>query len=85
MEKKQIIKTLYDCAKIKATEEGLQIERMFDKEADAILELFIPHPIRQQHLIELEALYAESKITHSRMVEILNEIAAGQHKNGIEI
>ena len=45
----------------------------------------IPHPIRQHHLIELEALYAESKITHSRMVEILNEIEAGGHKNGIEI
>lgn len=45
----------------------------------------VPHPIRQHHLIELEALYAESKITHSRMVEILNEIAAGQHKNGIEL
>ena len=44
-----------------------------------------PHPIRQHHLIELEALYAESKITHSRMVEILNEIAAGKHKEGIEI
>ena len=45
----------------------------------------IPHPIRQHHLIELEALYAESKITHSRMVEILNEIAAGKHKEGIEV
>lgn len=45
----------------------------------------IHYPIRQHHLIELEALYAEYKITHSRMVEILNEIAAGKHKNGIEI
>jgi len=44
-----------------------------------------PHRIFLAHVIELEDLYNSGKITRSRMVEILNEIAAGKHKERIEI
>jgi len=43
------------------------------------------HRIFLAHVIELEDLYNSGKITRSRMVEILNEIAAGKHKERIEI
>ena len=44
-----------------------------------------PHRIKVAHLFELDNMYNSGKITHSRMVEILNEIAAGKHKERIEI
>ncbi len=44
-----------------------------------------PHRITEAHIYELDDLYYKNKITHSRMVEILNEIAAGKHKERIEI
>ncbi len=44
-----------------------------------------PHRIFLAHVIELEDLYNSGKITRSRMVEILNEIAAGKHKERIEL
>lgn len=44
-----------------------------------------PHRIYITQVIELEELYYLGKITRSRMVEILNEIAAGKHKERIEI
>jgi hypothetical protein len=44
-----------------------------------------PHRIKVSHLFELDDMYNSGKITHSRMVEILNEIAAGKHKERIEI
>jgi hypothetical protein len=44
-----------------------------------------PHRIKVAHLFELDDMYNSGKITHSRMVEILNEIAAGKHKKRIEI
>jgi hypothetical protein len=44
-----------------------------------------PHRIKVAHLFELDDMYNSGKITHSRMVEILNEIAAGKHKERIEI
>ena len=44
-----------------------------------------PHRIYITQVIELEDLYNSGKITRSRMVEILNEIAAGKHKERIEI
>jgi hypothetical protein len=44
-----------------------------------------PHRINEWQLVQLNELYLTAKITHSRMVEILNEIAAGKHKERIEI
>jgi hypothetical protein len=44
-----------------------------------------PHRIYITQVIELEDLYNSGKITRSRMVEILNEIAAGKHKERIEL
>lgn len=44
-----------------------------------------PHRIKEAHIFELEWLYYHDKITHSRMVEILNEIAEGKHKERIEL
>jgi hypothetical protein len=35
--------------------------------------------------MEIQTLYDRNKISYSRMVEILNEIAAGKHKERIEI
>lgn len=38
------IKTvLYNCAKVTSDESGVKMERLFDKEAEAILELFAKH------------------------------------------
>jgi hypothetical protein len=44
-----------------------------------------PHRIYITQVIELEELYYLGKITRSRMVEILNEISSGKHKERIEI
>lgn len=44
-----------------------------------------PHRIFLSHVIELEDMYNSGKITRYRMVEILNEIAAGKHKERIEL
>jgi hypothetical protein len=44
-----------------------------------------PHRIKEWQLIHLNELYLTAKITHSRMVEILNEIAEGKHKERIEL
>jgi len=44
-----------------------------------------PHHIYITQVIKLEDLYNSRKITRFRMVEILNEIAAGKHKERIEI
>ncbi len=44
-----------------------------------------PHRIEMWHLLELNALVYSNKLAYSRMVEILNEIAAGKHKERIEI
>ncbi len=44
-----------------------------------------PHRIKEWQLVQLNELYLTAKITHSRMVEILNEIVAGKHKERIEI
>jgi hypothetical protein len=38
--KEQIIKKLYDCAVVTNTDSGVKIDRLFEKEATAILELF---------------------------------------------
>ena len=44
-----------------------------------------PHRITVENIVDIMALWYANKITHSRMVEILNEIAAGKHKERIEI
>jgi hypothetical protein len=44
-----------------------------------------PHRITVDHLMEIQTLYDRNKISYSRMVEILNEIAEGKHKERIEI
>jgi hypothetical protein len=44
-----------------------------------------PHRITVDYLMEIQTLYDRNKISYSRMVEILNEIAAGKHKERIEI
>jgi len=44
-----------------------------------------PHRIKEWQLVQLNELYLTDKITHSRMVKILNEIAAGKHKERIEL
>jgi hypothetical protein len=44
-----------------------------------------PHRIRTWHLRKLEWMLRDEEISYSRMVEILNEIAAGKHKERIEI
>jgi len=44
-----------------------------------------PNRIRTWHLRKLEWLLRDEEISYSRMVEILNEIAAGKHKEKIEI
>jgi hypothetical protein len=44
-----------------------------------------PHPITTWHLRKLEWMLREEQINYSRMVEILNEIASGKHKERIEI
>ena len=44
-----------------------------------------PHRITQAHINQLDFMCGLGQITHSRMVEILNEIAAGKHKERIEI
>lgn len=44
-----------------------------------------PHRIMEWQVIELNYLCAIMEISLSRMVEILNEIAAGKHKERIEI
>lgn len=37
--KEEIIQTLYKCAKTEKTNEGIKMERIFEKEAEAILSL----------------------------------------------
>jgi hypothetical protein len=44
-----------------------------------------PHRIRTWHLRKLEWMLRDEQISYSRMVEILNEIAAGKHKERIEL
>jgi hypothetical protein len=44
-----------------------------------------PHRIRTWHLRKLEWMLRDEEISYSRMVEILNEIAEGKHKERIEI
>jgi hypothetical protein len=44
-----------------------------------------PHRITQAHVRQAYDLFFSEIITHSRMVEILNEIAEGKHKERIEI
>lgn len=44
-----------------------------------------PHRITESQLVDVMDLWQLNKISHNRMVEILNEIAAGKHKEGIEI
>jgi hypothetical protein len=44
-----------------------------------------PNRIRVWHTRELEQMLHNEQISYSRMVEILNEIAAGKHKEKIEI
>jgi hypothetical protein len=44
-----------------------------------------PHRIRTWHLRKLEWMLRDEQISYSRMVEILNEIASGKHKERIEI
>lgn len=44
-----------------------------------------PHRIEMWHLLELNALVYSNKLAYSRMVEILNEIAAGKHKERIKL
>jgi hypothetical protein len=44
-----------------------------------------PHRIKVAHVLELLEMHHDEKISFSRMVEILNEIAAGKHKERIEI
>jgi hypothetical protein len=44
-----------------------------------------PHRIKVAHVHKLLMMYDASQITFSRMVEILNEIAAGKHKERIEL
>jgi len=44
-----------------------------------------PNRIKVAHLMEVMALWDSNQITYSRMVEILNEIAEGKHKEKIEI
>jgi len=38
--KEQIKKALYECAIITRTDEGVKMERIFDREADAMIKLF---------------------------------------------
>lgn len=54
-------------------------------EKQQIVDATKPHPITIEHLMDLLLLYYSRKITEPRLIEIINEIAAGQHKNGIEI
>jgi hypothetical protein len=44
-----------------------------------------PHRIKVSHVKELMHRLNLDEISYSRMVEILNEIAAGKHKERIEI
>ena len=44
-----------------------------------------PNRITEAHVMQLDFMCGLGQITHSRMVEILNEIAAGKHKEKIEI
>jgi hypothetical protein len=44
-----------------------------------------PHRIYITQVIDLKELHYLGKITYWRMVEILNEIAEGKHKERIEI
>jgi hypothetical protein len=44
-----------------------------------------PHRIRMWHLRKLNDMVFLGEVNFSRMVEILNEIAAGKHKERIEI
>jgi hypothetical protein len=44
-----------------------------------------PHRITEAHVKQLDFMCGLGQITHSRMVEILNEIAAGKHKERIEL
>jgi hypothetical protein len=44
-----------------------------------------PHSITVENIVDIMALWYANKITHSRMIEILNEIAAGMHKERIEL
>ena len=37
--KEELIQTLFNCAKVKKTKEGIKMERLFDTEAEAILSL----------------------------------------------
>jgi hypothetical protein len=44
-----------------------------------------PHPIKVAQVRQAFELFFNEQITFSRMVEILNEIAEGKHKERIEI
>jgi hypothetical protein len=44
-----------------------------------------PHRIKEWQVMELNDMYFTEQISHNRMVEILNEIAEGKHKERIEI
>jgi hypothetical protein len=44
-----------------------------------------PHRIKEWQVMELNDMYFTEQISHNRMVEILNEIAAGKHKERIEL
>ena len=44
-----------------------------------------PHRIKVAHVRQAFDLFFNEQITYSRMVEILNEIAAGKHKERIEL
>ena len=46
--KEQIIKTLYECAKITETKDGIEMQRTFEKEADAIIKLYGEKPAKEE-------------------------------------
>jgi hypothetical protein len=66
-------------------EKPADTERAFYKGAMWQLSQPNPHRITEAHLYTLDRLYDSGQIDSSRMVEILNEIAAGKHKERIEI
>ncbi len=49
------------------------------------LEKTKPNIITESQVVDVMDLWQMNEISYDRMVEILNEIAAGKHKNGIEI
>jgi hypothetical protein len=75
----------YPLNKLEHLQLNTAIRTGFDEGATWQLSQPNPHRITVDHLMEIQTLYDRNKISYSRMVEILNEIAAGKHKERIEI